>query len=166
MMMTKLHRYSFWLLVLCLAACFGPRDSNTNSGGAGELVTPPEGIAAVITLDNRGSSAWIVRSVVGQQVTETGENSPWSLTVGERYTVVNTSNVQLHPFALIDEQGNALVSQVNDRFAGALQNDPGINVVVEGDSTTFTFTQALADQTDSYYCMTPHPLMRGDITIG
>ena len=145
-------RYASLLLglLLTLVACQPPTEPD------------PKSIDVTLTLSANSVFAWIVDNVEGDEtVTETGVDNPvWTLKVGSRYEIINTTGAA-HPFELLDEDGAKLLSQ---DIAGSLENDPDIGYEEEADysSVRFTFTQKLADAARSYYCSL-HPSMEGDI---
>jgi hypothetical protein len=130
--------------------------ANAGTSGSGDA-------DVTITVDNVGSSAWEVRDVSGADgVAPTGtENPTLTLTVGTRYRIVNNGGLQAHPFGLRDAEGEYLVRQ-EDRSSGRLEDDPDIAYVEDDSGVTFTYTQSLADATDTYRC-TVHPSMEGPV---
>ncbi len=119
---------------------------------------------ATITINNVGSSAWVVETIDGEGASaDTGvENTAITLQEGLRYTIVNLG-ANNHPLQLRDASGNVLVAAQGN---GELQNYEPANVIVNEDegSITFTLTGELAERIATYNC-TPHAAMEGDIIV-
>lgn len=119
-----------------------------------------------ITLQNVDSSAWVVTSVEGAEGVAklATENTPITLTVGQRYHFVNLGTVQIHPLALRGKDGDSLLNQrPQDR---PFETDPVVDFVADDAGITFTLTEALAEQIGAYYCTAhPAPLMEAPIKV-
>lgn len=147
---------SLLVFTALLSSC---SDNNSISDSMSDLE-----VSAVITINNVGSSAWIVESIDGEGASaETGiENTPITLDEGKRYRFVNLGAAN-HPFELRDSDGEVLIAAAGN---GDLQNDVDINVELnstEG-SIEFTLTDKLTEKVSTYNCQ-PHPSMVGDIII-
>ena len=125
---------------------------------------PGEETSATITINNVGSSAWVVDEINGEGATaETGvENTSITLEEGLRYTFINLG-ANNHPLQLRDANGGILIAAQGN---GELQNYEPANVVVDEQegSITFTLTGNLAEQVATYNC-TPHAAMEGEIIV-
>ncbi|HET8860041.1 fasciclin domain-containing protein [Marivirga sp.] len=116
-----------------------------------------------ITVGNSGATAYFVSEVTGaDNITTLNENnSTWNLTVGTRY-VLTVTGATAHPFALRNAANEYLLSQ--DSNGGTFQDNADVNVVVDGNTISFTLTQELAAAVDNYVC-TIHGSMSGSITV-
>lgn len=124
-----------------------------------EPVTDAEN--ASVTLDNVGSSAWEITDidgVDGDDVTDE-ENPTLSFTEGERIVIQNDGGADAHPLAIVDDEGEELLSQDGE---GALEDDEAIDFATDDDAIAFTVTEELADDADAYVC-TVHGSMEGDL---
>ena len=70
----------------------------------------PTSEVVTVTLRNVGSSAWVVTAVAGAEgVAELNvENTPITLTTGQRYRFVNLGTLRIHPLALRGKDGEEL----------------------------------------------------------
>ncbi len=137
-------------LVLCLIA------------GVAFAQTPD----VTVTLQNVGSSAWTVTEVQGAAgVAELDtENTPVTLTVGQRYHFVNLGTLQIHPLALRGRDGEPLLNQRPQERP--FETDPAVAFVADDEGITFTLTETLAEQLSTYYCTAhPAPLMEGPLEV-
>jgi transforming growth factor-beta-induced protein len=116
-----------------------------------------------LTVGNSGSSAYFVSEVSGNEnvTTLNEDNSTWNLTVGTRY-VLNVTGATNHPFALRNAANEYLLSQ--DGSGGSFEADANVDLVIDGNTISFTLTQELADAVDNYVC-TVHGAMTGAITV-
>lgn len=134
-------------------------DSVLIPGGGGEAE-----VNGTITINNVGSSAWVVESIDGEGISaDTGvENATITLQEGLRYELVNLGAGN-HPFQLRDADGDILIAAAGN---GNLQDYEPANVVVdeENGTITFTLTGNLADWVATYNCA-PHASMEGDIVV-
>ena len=119
-----------------------------------------------VTVQNVDSSAWVVKSVKNAEgVAELNtQNTPITLTIGQRYRFVNLGTLQIHPFAIRGENGDSLLNQrPQDR---PFETDPGVKFVADDEGITFTLTPTLAAQVGSYYCTAhPAPLMEAPLKV-
>ena len=119
-----------------------------------------------VTMQNVDSSAWVVKSVEGSKGVAklNTENTPITLTVGERYHFVNLGTLRIHPFAVRGKSGDSLLNQhPQDR---PFETDPNVNFVANDTGITFTLTPKLAAQVSTYYCTAhPAPLMEAPLRI-
>jgi hypothetical protein len=112
-----------------------------------------------LTITNRMAGAWAVTADGGGRVAPTGEPNPTlTLTTGRRYRVRN-DGWSAHPFALLDGDGEALLSQDDD---GRYESDAAVDWTDGGETFAFTVTEALAADVASYRC-TVHAAMRGTV---
>lgn len=127
---------------------------------------PDDGTAqidATITINNVGSSAWVIEEIEGEGASSdlNTENTPLTLEEDRRYTIVNLG-AGVHPFQLRDANGNVLIAAEGN---GSLQDYEPADVVVGDDgSVTFTLTGDLADNVATYNCA-PHAAMEGDVIV-
>lgn len=119
-----------------------------------------------VTFQNVDSSAWLVTAVEGAEgvAALNTENTPITLTIGQRYRFVNLGTVQIHPLALRGEDGESLLNQrPQDR---PFETDPAVDFKADDEGLTFTLTEPLAAQISSYYCTAhPAPLMEAPLKI-
>lgn len=119
-----------------------------------------------VTFQNVDSSAWLVTAVAGAEgvAALNTENTPITLTIGQRYRFVNLGTVQIHPLALRGKDGESLLNQrPQDR---KFETDPDVDFMADDVGITFTLTEALAAQLSSYYCTAhPAPLMEAPLKI-
>ncbi len=119
-----------------------------------------------VTIQNVDSSAWIVQAIEGEGgVAELNtENTPITLTTGQRYRFINLGTLQVHPFALRGRNGDSLLNQrPQDR---PFETDPEVNFIADDEGITFTLTPALAAQVSTYYCTAhPAPLMEAPLKV-
>ncbi len=156
--MLRIVKSLFWVGLLFLVACSEPATPSD------EPEVPTTAVSATVTLASDFSfENWLVEKVEGDAVTSLGLDPTWTLAVGKRYSVINTTGIQ-HPFLLIDTTGNLLLADSINWGVGKFQNDAGVNAVIEGNKLSFTLSQALADELDAYLCVL-HPSMRGNIDI-
>lgn len=153
--MLKTIKSLFWVILVFLFACSDPV---TPSDEPDATVSATVTLAADLSFEN-----WLVEKVEGDAVTGLALDPTWTLSVGKRYSVINTVGL-LHPFLLIDANGSLLLSDSINYGSGKFQNASDVNVVIEGNKLSFTLTQALADELDAYLCAF-HPSMRGNIDI-
>ena len=119
---------------------------------------PPDEVD--VTIDNEGSSAWVVAADSSGSVAPTGERNPTlTFEVGARY-VIDNAGWSAHPFALRRTDDTPLLSQDAD---GTYEDSPTVEWRDDGDTLAFTMTAELAAELDYYIC-TVHPSMRGDAT--
>ncbi len=145
----------FWVVLLFLFACSDPVTPSDE---------PDATVSATVTLASDSSfENWLVEKVEGDAVTGLGLDPTWTLSVGKRYSVINTTGIS-HPFLLIDTTDNLLLADSINWGVGKFQNDAGVNAVIEGNKLSFTLTQALADELDAYLCAL-HRSMKGNIDI-
>ncbi len=116
-----------------------------------------------ITLDNVGSSAWIVTNVTGASgvATFNTNNTPLVLESGKRYRFINNGGTA-HPLDFRNEAGAVLLSQNNQ--VGAFEDNAAVDFQSDSEGLTFTLTQELFDVLASYHCSI-HAAMRGDINL-
>ncbi|MFB6248214.1 MAG: hypothetical protein ABEL97_06570 [Salinibacter sp.] len=149
-------------LVLLATGC----DSNDSSMDNGTEDPSTIGASAdvTITITNQGTSAWEVTDVQGASgVAQTGTDNPTlTLKVGTRYRIDNNGGSN-HPFALQNANGEYLLRQESGR-AGSFEDDSDVNYQESTDRVAFTYTQSLADATETYIC-TVHPSMEGTVQI-
>lgn len=131
--------------------------SSSTSGG-GDTDTGPTEVA--FTIDNVGSSAWVVEND-STGVAGDGENPDINLEQGKRYTIRNNGYgaYGTHPLEFFDSNGDALLSQSS---TGDFEDNPDVNWVDNGDTVSFTVTQSLYDSLSGYIC-TVHISMEGNI---
>jgi hypothetical protein len=131
--------------------------SDSTSGGGGDDTGPTE---VAFTLDNVGSSAWVVEND-STGVAGDSENPDINLEQGKRYTIRNNGygTYGTHPLAFFDSSGNILLSQSS---TGSFESDADVNWVDNGDTVSFTVTQELYNALSGYKC-TVHGSMEGDI---
>lgn len=119
-----------------------------------------------VTFQNLDSSAWLVTQVQGAEGVAKldTENTPITLTVGQRYRFVNLGTLQIHPLALRGKDGESLLNQrPQDR---PFETDPEVDFRADDEGISFTLTAALAAQLGSYYCTAhPAPLMEAPLKI-
>jgi len=117
-----------------------------------------------ITLDNVRSSAWQVTAIDGDaDVAPVNEdNSTLTLESGMRYVIEN-NGWSAHPFEIRDAGGDALLSQ-EDGTTGSFEADENVAWVDNGDEFTFTLTEALNNEIDSYVCTVHTSSMAGNIS--
>ena len=130
--------------------------------GFGFAQTPP----VVITLQNVGSSAWTITDVQGAAgVAELdAENTPITLTAGQRYRFINLGTVQIHPLALRGKDGEPLLNQRPQERP--FETDAAVAFVADDKGMIFTLTEALAEQLSTYYCTAhPAPLMEAPLEV-
>lgn len=124
----------------------------------------PDAESANITIENEGSSAWLIREIDGEGAAGTldTENTELTLDEGLRFTVTNLGAAD-HPFQLRDADGNILIAAEGN---GSLQDDEEINVFVDDQEGTITFTLTgdLAANVATYNCQ-PHSEMEGTLTV-
>jgi outer membrane protein assembly factor BamB len=124
--------------------------------------TAAAGDATTLTVDNENTTAWTVSAIDGEgAITTDGRNPTLKLRPGTRYTIEN-GGWDTHPFALVDKNGNRLVSQSGD---GSFDDDPDVNAVSEQAMLSFTMTAPLADAVSRYVCTVHTQSMRGPVTI-
>ncbi|WP_263788040.1 cupredoxin domain-containing protein [Salinibacter grassmerensis] len=124
-----------------------------NGGGSSADVT--------VTINNEGSSAWVVDNVEGASgVAGSGQNPTLTLKVGTRYRFDNNGGSN-HPLGLQNSSGEYLLNQT-DSGSGSLEGDSGINYEEDSDGVAFTYTQSLADAVKTYRC-TVHSSMEGTV---
>jgi len=119
-----------------------------------------------VTFQNVGSSAWIIIDVQGaEDAAELNtENTPLTLSVGQRYRFVNLGTLQIHPLALRGKDGEPLLNQRPQERA--FETDPDVDFVADDEGITFTLTETLAEQLSTYYCTAhPAPLMEGPLEV-
>ncbi len=119
-----------------------------------------------ITLQNVDSSAWIVTSVEGAEGVAklNSEDTPITLTIGQRYRFVNLGTLQIHPLALRGKDGDSLLNQRPQERP--FETDPEVNFVADDAGIAFTLTEVLAEHLSAYYCTAhPAPLMEAPITV-
>ena len=142
---------SRWALLLALLL----------SGGA--LAHTP---VVTVTLQNVDSSAWIVTAVEGAEGVAklNTENTPITLTPGQRYHFINLGTVQIHPLAIRGADGSSLLNErPQDR---PFETDTEVDFVADDNGITFTLTDALAQQVSAYYCTAhPAPLMEAPLKV-
>jgi len=148
-------------LALVLTGC------DSNDSDSDDEPDPPSTVT--LTIDNIGASAWVVTDVQGASgvATTDQENVTITLTPGTRYRIDNNGQLNAHPLALLDSNGDELLAQggPSDGSAdGPFEDDPDVNFVSDADGITFTLTQDLAGEVVEYIC-TFHPSMVGDIQI-
>ena len=121
---------------------------------------------ATLTMQNVDSSAWVVKSVEGAEGVAKldTENTPITLTVGQRYRFINLGTLQIHPFAIRGKNGDSLLNQhPQDR---PFETDPEVNFTADDEGIAFTLTPALAAQVSAYYCTAhPAPLMEAPLKV-
>jgi PKD repeat protein len=118
---------------------------------------------STLTMDNSGINAWVVPSADEAHVEIAGETNPTiTLETGIRYTVSN-EGWNRHPVAFYNEQGELLLSQEPNE-SGAFENDNDINWSDSGSSFSFTLTEPLAQEINTYIC-TVHNQMEGSIQV-
>lgn len=124
-------------------------------------IEEPDTFDASITLDNAGTSAWVVTAVTGSiNAFDPSEQNPSiQLELGKRYRFINNGGTS-HPLEFRNEAGAVLLAQ--DNQVGAFEGDSNVNFVADGDGVTFTITQSLLDVLARYHCSI-HAAMRGDI---
>ena len=118
-----------------------------------------------ITLDNSGTSAYLVSEQTGGAVTSLNtDNSAWTFEVGQRYEI-SVVNPSAHPLMLRDASDNLLLGMQN--ADGTYSDDPSVNFVTDQSTGTFNFTvtQDLATQLDNYACQVHTNSMVGDINV-
>lgn len=125
---------------------------------------PSDESDATITINNVGSSAWVIEEIEGEGASaDLGEeNTPLTLEEDRRYTIVNLGAGN-HPFQLRDADGNVLIAAAGN---GSIQDYEPANVVVNEDegSISFTLTGGLAEAVATYNCQ-PHRAMEGDVIV-
>jgi plastocyanin len=131
--------------------------SDSTSGGGEDNTGPTE---VTFTLDNVGSSAWVVEDD-STGVAGDSENPDINLEQGKRYTISNNGygTYGAHPLAFFDSSGNVLLSQGSE---GSFESDADVNWVDNGDTVSFTVTQELYNALSGYRC-TIHGSMEGSI---
>ena len=119
-----------------------------------------------VTMQNVDSSAWVVKSVEGAAGVAklNTQNTPITLTTGQRYHFVNLGTLKIHPFAVRGKNGDSLLNQhPQDR---PFETDPNVNFVADDIGITFTLTPKLAAQVSTYYCTAhPAPLMEAPLRV-
>lgn len=132
--------------------------SDGTSGGGGDTDPGPTKVA--FTLDNVGSSAWVVEND-STNVADDSENPDINLEQGKRYTIRNNGygTYGTHPLAFFDADGNTLLSQSS---TGSFEDDSDVNWVDNGETISFTVTQELYNELSGYRC-TVHGAMEGNI---
>lgn len=130
--------------------------------GAASAQTPD----VTVTFQNVDVVAWIVTTVEGAEgVAKLDvENTPVTLTVGQRYRFVNLGTLRVHPLALRGKDGEPLINQrPQDR---PFETDPAVDFRADDEGITFTLTEDLAAQLSTYYCTAhPAPLMEGPLEV-
>jgi plastocyanin len=130
--------------------------------GAASAGTPD----VTVTLQHVDVVAWTVTAVEGAEgVAKLDvENTPITLTVGQRYRFINLGTVRVHPLALRGEDGEPLINQrPQDR---PFETDPAVDFRADDAGITFTLTEELAAQLSTYYCTAhPAPLMEGPLEV-
>ncbi len=143
-----------------LGAC-GETDTNP----APTPPTPPPD-TSVVTLTFSASSPvdYTLESVDASGVATLGNDPELTLTVGQRYKIVN-KNLFQHPFAFSSSATysteNVLLS---DAGTGSLVGNAGVNYIKNSDGFSFTLTSELAGQLKSYLC-TFHSGMFGLVKV-
>jgi len=129
-----------------------------------DTVILPEAAPTNVTINNVGSSSWEITDIEGDgaEAELDTENAELTLEEGVRYTITNLG-ADNHPLQLRDADGEVLIAAAGN---GSLQDDEDINVVVdeEAGTLTFTLTGALAENVATYNCA-PHASMEGAITV-
>ena len=119
-----------------------------------------------LMMQNVDSSAWVVKSVEGAEGVAklNTQNTPVTLTTGQRYYFVNLGTLKIHPFAIRGKNGDSLLNQhPQDR---PFETDPNVNFVADDTGITFTLTSKLAAQVSTYYCTAhPAPLMEAPLEV-
>jgi len=116
-----------------------------------------------LTIDNRGATAFYLSATESEsQVAELeADNTPWTLTAGQRYRIVNLGGAAYHPLELRGEAG-VLLSQVEGN-SGTFGTDETVAFKCDDEGITFTLTPELAQALTSYHCAY-HPAMTGGIS--
>ncbi len=120
-------------------------------------------VAATITLNNVGASAYIIESIDGEGASGDLDTNNATLTLqkGLRYTFVNNGGSN-HPLDFRDGDGNILLAQGEQD--GSFEDDDNVAFQVDGNNVTFTLTDELAAKLAVYRC-TVHASMEGNIII-
>lgn len=161
--MNKKYSIFKYVLIFIFAPLFGALifSACSDDSPTAPPVTPDE---TNITIDNEGASAWLITEIDGDGAAADldTENSELTLNEGIRFTIVNLG-ADNHPFELRDADGNVLIAEAGD---GSLQENEEINVVVDENAGTisFTLTGELAANVATYNCQ-PHPDMEGTLTV-
>lgn len=150
-----LNRNLFLVGLLLLTTLVSCQDEDN------EPVVDPNEIAATISLNNVGASAYIIESVDGEGASATtgAENVSIELQTGRRYRFVNNAGTG-HPIEFLSSSNDLLLAQNNQ--TGSFESDGAVNFMVEGDKVTFTLTSELAAEIAKYRCSF-HPGMMGPI---
>lgn len=130
-----------------------------------DLQEPVEPVNEVnFTLDNEVNIAYFVTEIDGnEEVTTLSENnSTWTFTIGTRYTI-NVVNAGTHPLEIRSETNETLLAQ-SEELEGLFEGDTNVDFSVSGTTFSFTFTQGLANEINSYSCSN-HPEMNGVIEV-
>ena len=119
-------------------------------------------VESTFTINNVGANAWEVSSTSDYVETSAGNNPTITLETGVRYTITN-DGWNTHPLAFRNESGTRLLSQESNDI-GIRENNASINWSDSGNTVSFTLTEELADEINSYIC-TVHLSMQGTIEI-
>lgn len=119
---------------------------------------------STIRYDNSGAQAYLVTNIDGEGASAEldSANPELTLTIGGRYTFINSAGASSHPLDFRNKDGDKLLGQSNN--SGIFDADESVNIVRNGDSITFTLTEELADELADYICAF-HPGMNGSIVI-
>lgn len=136
-----------------------PTEESTDTPTSTPTISPTG--STELTISNVGASAWEVTADESGGVAPTGEQNPTlTFTVGRRYRIKN-AGWSAHPFALLADEGTALLSQDG---SGTYESDQSVDWVDDGTQFEFTMTDSLAAEAAAYHC-TIHASMRGDVEI-
>lgn len=139
--------------------------NNVTSTESEEEMTDDPGVEQTrVTLDNVGSTAYVVTNIDGNgaNAEQNKENTPIELKIGQRYTFTNSAGASNHPLGFRNADREYLIRQGNN--SGAFGDDADVNVVKSGNDISFTLTDALAAQMVQYICAF-HPDMTSEITV-
>jgi len=148
---------------LMLFACTS-NVTSTDNGNGEEVPDDPDIEETGVTLDNVGSTAYVVTEIDGDgaNAEKNEENTPIELTVGQRYTFTNSAGASAHPLGFRNADNEFLIRQGNS--SGTFGDDKEVNVVKSGNDISFTLTEALASEMVQYICVF-HPGMSGEIIV-
>lgn len=154
---------SILFIILFTSFILSSYSCTTNSTSVDDEKNQPE-VNSTITFTNSGAQAYLVTNIDGQGASAEVEsaNPELSLVEGNRYTFINSAGASSHPLDFRNENGDKLLGQSNND--GSFDSDEDVNVVINGDSITFTLTDELSDDLTEYICAF-HPGMNGSIVI-
>lgn len=151
--------FGLFLLAFSISAC----TSNSIQTDIPDEDSSSNQNVTTIQVDNMGATAYVVLGIDGEGASATldEENTEIALRIGDRFNFENEAGASNHPLNFRNSDQDKLLGQSNDE--GMFDTDSEVDVQTDGNTISFTLTEALAAELNGYVCSF-HPGMNGEIT--